>query len=211
MSVVNCASSTTVFDNTMLNNTMLNHHMLNDCFNVKRASIEDLSAILAIYNQSIVGKQATANLTPVTIDERAAWFDDHLNSHARPIYVVCTAENNADSIIVAWGSFSNLYTRPAYHISSEISIYLHQDYHGRGLGSLLSRWMLTQAPSLGIRNVVALIFTHNQPSLNLFKKLSFDQWGYMPQVCDMDGFIADVVMLGKSVVTENVADDSNKR
>ncbi len=173
---------------------------LNQQFVVERAGLHDLPAILKIYNQSIAGKQATANLVPVSIDERKAWYDEHLHNPARPIYVV-KAINSLESkhplqTIVAWGSFSDLYARPAYHISSEISVYLHKDYHGQGLGSLLTRWMLTQAPSLGIRNVVALIFAHNQPSLGLFYKLGFEQWGYMPQVCDMQGFVADVVMLG---------------
>ena len=185
-------------------------YKLNERFIVQLASQDDLPAILTIYNQSIAGKQATANLTPVTCAERQDWFDEHLNSATRPIYIVKAMVAGADrgfeqmvSPIVAWGSFSDLYTRPAYHISTEISIYLHQEYHGQGLGSLLTRWMLTQAPSLGIHNVVALIFAHNQPSLGLFRKLGFEQWGYMPKVCDMDGFIADVVMLGKAVMTAN--------
>ena len=191
---------------------------LKDRFIVQRASADDLAEILAIYNQSIAGKQATANLTPVTSEERTAWLEEHLNSATRPIYVVRAVDKGIDSDkqkelspIVAWGSFSDLYARPAYHISSEISIYLHKDYHGQGLGSLLAHWMLEQAPSLCIHNVVALIFAHNQPSLGLFRKLGFEQWGYMPQVCDMEGFTADVVMLGKSLVTENAADDNNKR
>ncbi len=183
---------------------------LNEGFTVQRAKKEDLPAILTIYNQSIAGKQATANLTPVTCAERQGWFDEHLNSATRPIYIVKAMVAATDrgfeqtvSPIVAWGSFSDLYTRPAYHISTEISIYLHQEYHGQGLGSLLARWMLTQAPSLGIQNVVALIFAHNQPSLGLFRKLGFEQWGYMPKVCDMEGFIADVVMLGKAVIADS--------
>nr|WP_317199127.1 N-acetyltransferase family protein [uncultured Psychrobacter sp.] len=188
---------------------------LNSEFSVERATLSDLTAILYIYNQSIAGKQATANLTPVTTTERAAWFDEHLNSRTRPIYVVktiakdiCSSANISEKSnhqeiettqIIAWGSFSDLYARSAYHISSEISIYLHNDEHGKGLGSMLANWMLAQAPSLGIRKVVALIFAHNQPSLRLFYKLGFEQWGYMPQVCDMDGFIADVVMLGLAI------------
>ena len=194
-------------------------------FTVALANQQDLNAVLAIYNQSIAGKQATANLAPVTVTERAAWFDEHLNNIARPIYVVkAVTEDKQTSAhndhlsnqvkydapqdddtaqIVAWGSFSDLYARSAYHISSEISIYLHSEYHGQGLGSLLTRWMLAQAPSLGIANVIALIFAHNQPSLGLFYKLGFEQWGYMPQVCDMDGFIADVVMLGLAVEPNN--------
>ena len=197
--------------------------MLNEQFVVQRAQDADLAEILAIYNQSVAGKQATANLTPVTMAERIDWFNEHINNEKRPIYVVkaidiatqnteqSTIQNSKQagfaSPIVAWGSFSDLYARPAYHISSEISIYLHQDYHGKGLGGLLARWMLTQAPSLSIRNVVALIFAHNQPSLGLFTKLGFTQWGYMPQVCDMQGFIADVVMLGKVITNEEVSCD----
>lgn len=201
MSDVNNASNVTKLDNTLLN----------DQFMVQRAGINDLPQILSIYNQSIKGKQATANLAPVSCEERAAWFAEHLNNLTRPIYVVKAINNNeqtankdhAAPVIVAWGSFSDLYARSAYHISSEISIYLHHDYHGQGLGSLLTRWMLTQAPSLGICNVVALIFAHNQPSLGLFTKLGFEQWGYMPQVCDMQGFTADVVMLGKALAIDN--------
>ena len=197
--------------------------MLNEQFIVQRAKENDLADILTIYNQSVAGKQATANLTPVTMPERINWFNEHINHVNRPIYVVkaiyAASQDRGQTIIqtnqqttftspiVAWGSFSDLYARPAYHISSEISIYLHQGYHGRGLGSLLVRWMLTQASSLGIRNVVALIFAHNQPSLGLFNKLGFTQWGYMPQVCDMQGFIADVVMLGKVVTNENDTHD----
>jgi len=132
-------------------------YKLNERFIVQLADKEDLPAILAIYNQSIAGKQATANLTPVTCAERQGWFDEHINSATRPIYIVKATDAGADrgaeqtvSPIVAWGSFSDLYTRPAYHISTEISIYLHQEHHGQGLGSFLTRWMLTQAPSLGL-------------------------------------------------------------
>lgn len=203
-----------MFDNSNASPAMLTDR-LNDQFIVQRATIDDLPTILAIYNQSIAGKQATANLVPVTIEERAAWFDDHLNNSTRPIYVVKTVNTvfqsdqsiqteqiEPSSVIIAWGSFSDLYERIAYHISSEISVYLHRDYQGRGLGSLLTRWMLTQAPSLGIKNVVGLVFAHNQPSLSLFYKLGFEQWGYMPQVCDMQGFIADVVMLGRTITSD---------
>ena len=181
------------------------HIRLNDDFIVRHITSDDLAPVLAIYNQSIASKQATANLTEVSCEERVNWFDEHLHSPKRPIYVVIAAnlnEQSATSTIVAWGSFSDLYARPAYHISTEISVYLLRDYHGQGLGGLLTRWMLTQAPSLGIHNVVALIFAHNQPSLGLFRKLGFEQWGYMPQVCDMQGFIADVVMLGKAITPD---------
>lgn len=198
------------------NPTELSTYQLSDQFFVQRASKEDLAGVLDVYNQSIPGKQATANLALVTVDERMAWFEEHINSTTRPIYVVKKALAHNDSTeqtvsqVVAWGSFSDLYARTAYHISTEISVYLSQDCHGQGLGSSLTRWMLTQAPSLGIRNIIALVFAHNQPSLGLFRKIDFEQWGYMPEVCDMDGFIADVVMLGKAVTSDNTSDKETK-
>ena len=164
-------------------------------YDVRLAHPDDLPAITAIYNQNIASKRATADLLPVTVDSRQAWFDAHHNDPKRPIYVLC----DALSKIVAWGSFSDLYARPAYHISSEISVYIHQDAQKKGIGAALVGWMLQQAPSLGLHHVVALIFAHNTPSIKLFNKLGFSQWGYMPSVCDMQGFYADVVMLGRSV------------
>lgn len=160
---------------------------------------DDLADIVAIYNTAIASKSVTADLTAVTIDMREAWFYDHLNNPNRPIYII----KQSDGRMIGWGSFSDMYARPAYHISSEISIYLHPDYQKNRIGSTLLAWMLKKAPTLGINNVVALIFTHNQPSLALFKRFEFIEWGYMPQVCDMDGFLADVVMLAKPVTCYN--------
>lgn len=162
-------------------------------FTIRLAEAADLPGIVAIYNQSVSHKQATADLTPVTVADRQAWFDSHTGN--RPLYVA----ENARQQLVGWGSLSDLYARPAYHISSEISIYVADGTKGQGVGKALAEQLLAVAPSCGIQQVVALIFGHNTPSLTMFKKLGFTQWGLYPQVCDMDGFIADVAILGKSV------------
>ena len=167
---------------------------LSNHFTVYHATEEDLIQIVAIYNQSIAGKQATADLQPVTPAQRQAWFNQH-HPASHPIYVVKDRQGN----MAAWGSFSHLYQRPAYHISSEISIYVADEYQRQGIARQLLSWMLQQALSLGICNVVALIFAHNQPSIRLFQDLGFEQWGRLPQICDMDGFYADVLMLGKQI------------
>lgn len=166
------------------------------------ASIDDLADVVAIYNAAVPSRSVTADLTPVSTAMREKWFFDHLHDPNRPIYVLKRLDDNGLPLplpLIGWGSFSDLYARPAYHISSEISLYLHPDYHKQGIGRDFLTWMLQKAPSLGIKNVVALIFAHNQPSLALFRQLGLEQWGHMPQVCDMDGFLADVVMLAKQV------------
>lgn len=165
------------------------HHNL--C--IRLAAIDDLPRIVEIYNQSVAGKQATADLQPVSVVDRQAWFDAHTGN--RPLVV---AQNSLDEI-VGWGSLSDLYARPAYHISTEISIYVADEAKGQGVGKALVNYLIQVAPSCGVQQVVALIFAHNTPSLAMFGKLGFEPWGKFKQVCDMNGFIADVVILGKSV------------
>ena len=46
----------------------------------------DLPAIVAIYNSTIESRQSTADLQPVTVAERQAWFDAH--DGKRPLLVL---------------------------------------------------------------------------------------------------------------------------
>lgn len=159
------------------------------------AILNDLPELVNIYNQSIATKQSTAMLQQMNVAERQAWFDEH-QSPIRPLIVAVCQETGK---VLAYGSFSDLYPMTAYHISSEISIYVDENAKGKGIGKQMLDILLNLAPSCQIQQVVAKIFAHNQPSLNLFRQYGFEQWGYLPQVCDMDGFIADVVILGKTV------------
>lgn len=167
-------------------------HTTLSAYTVSQAQPDDLSAIVAIYNSTVAGKQSTADLRPVSVADKQAWFDAHGGN--RPLYTV----KNAVGELLAWGSFSDYYPRHAYRISAEISVYVAESARGRGLGRQLVEYMCAQAPALGIRNVVAVIFAHNTPSVKLFESLGFAQWGLLPQVCDMENRLADVVILGKS-------------
>lgn len=161
---------------------------------LRPATQADLPAIVEIYNQNVITKQATADLIPVTVTQQQAWFDKHGLEKNRPMLVA--VENDK---ILGWATLSNLYERPAYRISAEISVYIDKDQKGRGLGQLLVEKQLELAPICGVQQALTKIFAHNTPSLTLFKKLGFEEWGYLKQVCDMDGFIADVVILGKKI------------
>lgn len=161
---------------------------------IRLAQPNDLARIVEIYNQSVVTKQATADLVPVSVADRQAWFDSHTGN--RPIIV---AESRDEQPLLGWASLSDLYARPAYHISSEISIYVDEAAKGQGVGKLLLTKLLEVAPSCGVQQIVALIFAHNLPSIGLFQQFGFEEWGLYRQVCDMDGFIADVAILGKSI------------
>lgn len=161
---------------------------------VSEAVQDDLPAIVAIYNSTIESRQSTADLQPVTVAERQVWFNAH--GGKRPLLVLRDMRNE----IVAWGSFSDYYPRQAYHISAEVSVYVRQDVRGTGVGKVLLRYMLERAPLLGIRNVLAVIFDHNHASIRLFRSFGFEEWGRLPQVCDLETRLADIVILGKKIL-----------
>ncbi len=160
---------------------------------IHHATQSDLPAIVEIYNSTIASRHSTAELTPTTVEKRQAWFDAHTRN--RPLYVL---KNNPPQVLAS-GCFSDYYPRHAYYISAEISIYVRHDMRGVGMGKVLLQYMLEQAPSLGIRNIVAVIFGHNHASIRLFESFGFLEWGRLPQICDLDGQLADVVLMGKAV------------
>ncbi len=150
----------------------------------------DLPAIVAIYNSTIAGRQVTADLDPVGVQSRVAWFDAH-DAVRRPLWV---AERGTD--IVGWLSFSDFYGRPAYGASVEVSIYLAESMRGQGLGRTFLKRAIVEAPRFGVKTLLGFIFGHNEPSLRLFERYGFERWGTLPRVASLDGVERDLIIVG---------------
>lgn len=163
--------------------------------NIRHATLQDLPTIVAIYNSTIPGRMVTADLEPLTTESRLAWYDDH-DPARRPLWVV----ENENHKVIAWMSFSDFSERAAYNITAEISIYIDPSARGRGLGSQLLLYAIEQAPALGVQKLLGKIFAHNEPSIKLFGKHGFEEWGNLPDVCLLDGILRSVLILGKSTV-----------
>jgi L-amino acid N-acyltransferase YncA len=154
----------------------------------------DLPAIVAIYNATIPGGMVTADTTPVTVAQREPWFRTH-SSERRPIWVV----DGADGEVCAWLSFSDFHPRPAYHPTAEISIYVAESHRRRGLASRLLAAAIARAPQLGVQVLVGLIWRHNEPSLQLFARYGFAQWGHLPRVAVLYGIERDLIIVGRRI------------
>jgi phosphinothricin acetyltransferase len=138
---------------------------------LRAATEADLPAIVAIYNESIPGRLATADTDPITVENRRDWF----HRHDPAVHPIVVAE--VEGRIAAWASLSAFYGRPAYRCTAEISTYVSTTHHRRGLGSLLRRHLLERCPELGINTVLSFVFGHNQPSIRLNEKYGFTVWG----------------------------------
>ncbi|MGA9378126.1 MAG: N-acetyltransferase family protein [Phormidium sp.] len=159
--------------------------------NLRDAAESDLPVIVEIYNASIPGRIAAGDVQPVTVESRLAWFREH-RPDSRPVWVT-----EIDGVIVGWLSFQPFcYDRPAYRYTAELSIYISTNHRGCGVGGQLLKTAIHKSPALGIKTLIGYIFAHNQPSLRLFEKMGFQQWGYLPGVGEIDSIERDLVIMG---------------
>ena len=157
----------------------------------RNAKTADLSLIVEIYNSTISSRMVTADIVPVTVDEKLSWFNAH-HAATRPLWMV--EDNNT---VVGWASFNNFYGRPAYNGTAEISIYLHPVYRQKGFGKKILAHCINEAPALNIHTLLGFIFAHNQPSIELFLQAGFSQWGNLADVAYMDGNPYSLLIFGK--------------
>ncbi|KAF7600213.1 MAG: N-acetyltransferase [Candidatus Dactylopiibacterium carminicum] len=169
--------------------------MTESLWQVREAVQEDLPAIVAIYNQTVASRMVTADLEPVSVAQRQAWFDAH-SPQRHPIWVAERA-----GCIVGWLSFSAFHSRAAYDASAELSIYVDAAERGQGLGCFLMQRAIGYAPGIGLRNLIGPIFGHNGPSLALFERFGFVRWGDLPDVAVLDGIERSLIIVGKKLGT----------
>ena len=160
---------------------------------IRDAHRRDLARIVAIYNEAIPGRLATADTEPVSVASRHAWFGEHTAAR-RPLWV---AEH--DGLVVGWLSFQSFYGRPAYAATAEVSLYVSERAQRGGIGRRLLGRAIEQSPALGLATLVAFVFGHNEPSLRLFEREGFTRWGHLPRVARLDAVERDLVILGRRV------------
>lgn len=158
------------------------------------AKRSDLEKITEIYNSTIASRLVTADTEPVSVESKVKWFDEH-SSDKRPLWVV---EDEAN-VIVGWVSFQSFYGRPAYDATVEISIYLDATQRGKGLGKQVLEYSINRAPEFGIKTILGFIFSHNEPSLKLFKHFGFEEWANLPNIAVLDNTERSLTILGKRI------------
>ncbi|KXH81032.1 GNAT family N-acetyltransferase [Chryseobacterium kwangjuense] len=159
----------------------------------RNAELSDLGKIVEIYNSIVDSRMVTADTEKVSVESREKWFEEH-NSETRPLWVV---EDNDQ--MVGWVSFSSFHERPAYNGTVEVSIYLDASSRGKGYGKNILQYCIDNAAKFGVKNLVALIFLHNEPSLKLFRHFGFEDWGTLPDVAVLDGVERSLKILGRRV------------
>ncbi|MDF7667680.1 GNAT family N-acetyltransferase [Orbaceae bacterium ESL0727] len=158
------------------------------------ASLQDLPFIVDVYNSTIASRMVTADIDPISVDSRLGWFNQH-NPQTRPLWLI-----KSDQQPCGWISLSSFYGRPAYDKTVEISLYLHHDFRGKKIGQFMLNEIEKFAQTAGLETILSFIFGHNVPSMQLFTKMGYQQWGFLPQIAELDGVKRDLLILGKQLL-----------
>jgi L-amino acid N-acyltransferase YncA len=87
-------------------------------------------------------------------------------------------------------------TRYAYRFTVEDSVYVHPDWGGQGIGSLLLSQAIGRAERGGWRQMLAIIGdSENRGSIRLHEKLGFSQTGIMTAVGFKHGRWVDTLLM----------------
>lgn len=166
---------------------------MTDQMNIRDARDVDLPAIVAIYNAAVATRISTAQLDPVTVEERKDWIKDHTPDR-HPFWVA-----ELDGEVAGWLTIKPFIPRCAYSGTVELSVYVADRFRRRGVGRHLLAEAISRAPELEITAMVGLIFAHNELSLRLFAQLGFEKWGLLPRVALLDGVQRDLTIMGRHV------------
>jgi L-amino acid N-acyltransferase YncA len=161
---------------------------------IRAATITDLPAIVAIYNEAVAQRFATADLDPVTIADRSQWFHVH-DPASYPIFVA-----EREGTVAGWCSLSaHRPGRAALRRTAEISYYVRAADRGRGVATALVQHAIDQAPRLGKHVLFGILLERNDASIRLLKKCGFQLWGRLPDVALIEGELVSHVYYGRSV------------
>lgn len=140
---------------------------------VRPATLADIPAITAIYDEAVRTGTATFELDPPDEAEMARRFEA-VTGGAYP-YLVATAQGEG---ILGYAYGSAFRTRPAYRFTVEDSIYVAPFAQKRGVGRALLKALLNACESGGFRQMLAVIGdSGNSGSIALHRAAGFTPVG----------------------------------
>lgn len=164
---------------------------------IRRAEINDVVAVTAIYNQGIAERSSTFETKPKTVEDRSEWIQAQSERHPILVYEL-------NSEVVGWASISTYRPRDCYIGVGEFSIYLHNQSRGKGIGKALLNALIKEAEQLGYWKLSSRIFDFNVASRNLCKSCGFREVGIYEKHSKLEGQWIDCVVVEK-LIENNLA------
>lgn len=145
----------------------------------------DWPQVSAIYEQGLQGGTSTFNTVCPTWEE---WDKSHLPQ--------CRFVTEEKGIVTGWAAISPTSSRPVYRGVVEVSIYIHQNWRGQGVGKRLLSHLCDESEKEGFWTLYVSIFAVNKASLALHEKCGFRRIGCREKISkDRFGVWQDTIIM----------------
>ncbi len=161
---------------------------------------DDGASVFEIYRQGIATGHAT--FEKAVPPDWAAWFTSRL-PHGRLVAEI-------EGRVAGWAALSAVSARAVYAGVGEVSVYVADGAHGRGVGRALLGALVEASEAAGMWTLQASIFPENQASVTLHQRFGFRHMGTRRRIAwmsygPMAGQWRDTVILERRSTTVGIA------
>lgn len=153
---------------------------------IRRVAAEDAAGIANIYNVYVTRSTASFEVEPVGVDSMRQRVEQ-ISAHY-PYWVYETGGR-----VVGYCYAHEWKERPAYRCTYETTVYVAEDYVGRGIGRQLMERLIDSCRLCECRVLIACITAENEASIAMHRKLGFEPVSRFREVGRKFGRWLDVV------------------
>jgi phosphinothricin acetyltransferase len=135
--------------------------------------------VLEIFNREVVASPYLYVETPLTLDDRHAWLDQH---RATRFPIVVATPPDEPQRVLGYASISTYRPSSGYRFTGEVSVYVAPFAQRRGVGGRLVGNACDEARARGLHALVASIDSENTPSIALFERHGFAEAARLAEV-----------------------------
>lgn len=173
-------------------------NLLKTAVSTRFASLCDIKRIAEIYNQGIQDRIATLEADQKSIEEMKRWFSTRSERHK----VIVIEDQNGT--IKGWASLNVFNPRECYRGVADLSIYIHREDRGKGLGTQLLIALIKLAKEIGFHKLVLATFACNDAGQNLYHSVGFRTVGTYIKQGMLDGKWIDMTIMEKILDDKNI-------
>jgi phosphinothricin acetyltransferase len=157
---------------------------------VRPATSDDLPSVRSIYAHHVERGLASFEEEPPGTDEIRRRHAE-VTGRGLPWFVA-----DFGGVIAGYGYCAPYRTRSAYRYALEDSVYIREDYQGRGVGAALLQALIERCAALGYRQMIAVIGDRaHAASINLHASCGFVRVGTLRSVGFKFGRWVDSVLM----------------
>lgn len=142
---------------------------------IRQANNDDMSSVLEIVNYEILNTTAIWDYDIRTLAQQETILKEK-NENSFPFLIA-----EKEGKIIGFGTYGTFRHKIGYRFTVEHSVYVHKDYHGNGVGSILLKELIEIAKTQKLHTMIGVIDSENLGSIAFHKKLGFKEVGHIKE------------------------------